>query len=295
MKIREDLWFDIIIYTVLIIISVATLYPFLNVVALSFNESSDTVRGGIHIWPRAFTLKNYEQIFKYDSLVVAAFNSVLRTIIGTIIGLVFTSMTAFVLSRKDFMFRTQSMLLFTITMYVSGGLIPSYLLIKQLNMFNTFAVYIIPGIIGVFMVILMRTYIDSLSFSLQESAMIDGANDFYIFYRIILPLCLPSLATVALFYAVGHWNSWFDAYLYTSGRKNLTLLQFELQKIIQDATAATGFKGATAEEMMERSQRITPKSIQMAITVIVITPIMLVYPFIQKYFIKGMTIGSVKG
>lgn len=294
-KTAFDFWFDLFIYAILIVVCVQTLYPFLNVLALSFNESGDAVRGGIHIWPRKFTLRNYEQVFQYKNLFTAFTNSVIRTLLGTALGLLFTSLTAFVLSRKDFIFRRQATLLFTVTMYISGGLIPSYLLMRQLNLFNNFLVYIIPGIIMVYCVILMRTYMDSLPFSLQESAMIDGASDFGIYTKIIMPLCLPSLATIALFYAVSHWNTWFDAYLYTSRKPDLTLLQFELQKIIQDTAAASGFAGASSQELAERARQVTPKSIQMAITIIVVTPIMLVYPFIQKYFIKGMTIGSVKG
>jgi len=288
-------WFDFMVYAVLILICIATIYPFLNVLAFSFNESGDSVRGGIHIFPRKFTLNNYMQVFKYDSIWRAFLNSALRTVIGTLLGMLFTSMTAFVLSRKDFVFRRISMLIFSLTMYVSGGLIPSYLLIRNLGLFDNFLVYIIPGIVSVWSIILMRTYMDSLPFSLQESAMIDGASDLYIYYKIILPLCLPSLATIALFYAVGNWNSWFDAYLYTSGKPNLTLLQFELQKILRDTTASAGYKPGTTEEMKQKAQQVTPKSLQMAITVIVTVPIILVYPFIQKYFIKGMTVGSVKG
>ena len=288
-------WFDFTIYTILILICIATIYPFLNVIALSFNNSGDSIRGGIYILPRKFTLDNYRQVFTYGTIWRASINSLLRTVIGTLLGILFTSMTAFVLSRKDFVFRRVAMLIFALTMYVSGGLIPSYLLIRQLGLMNNFAVYIIPAIVNVWCIILMRTYMDSLPFSLQESAMIDGANDFYIYYKIILPLCLPSLATVALFFAVNHWNSWFDAYLYTSSKPNLSLLQFELQKILRDTMASSGYKPTTTEEAKMLAQQVTPKSIQMAITVIVTVPIMLVYPFIQKYFIKGMTIGSVKG
>ncbi|MCL2322917.1 MAG: carbohydrate ABC transporter permease [Oscillospiraceae bacterium] len=288
-------WFDFTMYTILILICIVTIYPFLNVLALSFNNSGDSIRGGIYIFPRKFTLDNYRKVFTYSTIWRASINSLLRTVIGTALGVIFTSMTAFVLSRKDFMFRRVAMLIFALTMYVSGGLIPSYLLIRQLGLMNNFAVYIIPGIVSVWCIILMRTYMDSLPFSLQESAMIDGANDFYIYYRIILPLCLPSVATIALFFAVSHWNSWFDAYLYTSGKPNLSLLQFELQKILQDTMASSGYKPTTTEEAKMLAQQVTPKSIQMAITVIVTVPIMVVYPFIQKYFIKGMTIGSVKG
>ena len=288
-------WFDFTMYTILILICIVTIYPFLNVLALSFNNSGDSIRGGIYIFPRKFTLDNYRKVFTYSTIWRASINSLLRTVIGTALGVIFTSMTAFVLSRKDFMFRRVAMLIFALTMYVSGGLIPSYLLIRQLGLMNNFAVYIIPGIVSVWCIILMRTYMDSLPFSLQESAMIDGANDFYIYYKIILPLCLPSVATIALFFAVSHWNSWFDAYLYTSGKPNLSLLQFELQKILQDTMASSGYKPTTTEEAKMLAQQVTPKSIQMAITVIVTVPIMVVYPFIQKYFIKGMTIGSVKG
>ena len=288
-----DIWLDPIIYFIATVIFIATLYPFLNVLALSFNESSDSLKGGVYIWPRVFTLRNYAKIFEYKDLMTGFINTVLRTVIGTTLSLIFTSMTAFVLSRRDFFLRKLATVMFTTTMYVSGGLVPTYLLMRQLHLMNNFLVYIIPGLLWVYCVILMRTYIDSLPISLQESAVIDGANDFYIYLRIIMPLCLPSLATVLLFYAVGNWNDWFTAYLYTSGRKDLTLLQFELQKILQDSNAAANFSPDL--DMRSRIAEVTPKSVQMAVTVVVTVPIIMVYPFIQKYFIKGMTIGAIKG
>ena len=293
-KFRSDFWIDTVIYIILALISIVTLYPFLNVLALSFNDAIDSVAGGIYIFPRKFTTANYITVLKYPNLSIAFSNSVLRTVIGTIIGVFFTSTTAFVLSRKDFVAKKAMTLMFAITMYVSGGLIPSYLLMKNLHLFNNFLVYIIPGMVWTFSIFLMRSYIDGLSFSLQESAIIDGANDIQIYAKIILPVCMPSLATIALFYAVGHWNSWFDAYLYTSRTPSLTLLQFELQKIITDTAAASG-KNLTNEQLSQLATKVTPKSIQMAITIIVITPIIMVYPFLQKYFIKGMTLGAVKG
>jgi len=289
----EDIWMDFIIYPLLLFIFVATLYPFLNVVALSFNDSGDAVRGGIYIWPRMFTLQNYSKLIKYPNLPRAAVNSVLRTVIGTTAQLFFTSMTAFVLSRRDFIFRRQITLMFTITMYVGGGLIPSYLLIRSLGLMGSFWVYIIPGLIWMYCVILMRTFMDTIPASLQESAMIDGASDFYIYSRIIMPLCVPSIATVVLFYAVGQWNSWFDAYLYNYRNTDLTVLQFELQKILLDTAKAS--EGLVGQDMVRKMAEVSPRSVQMAITVVVTTPIILIYPFIQKYFIKGMMIGSVKG
>jgi len=292
-RFNGEVLLDIFCYTIVVFIFIVTLYPFLNVVALSFNLSSDTVRGGVYIWPRKFTLINYTKLTEYPALPRAALNSVLRTVISTSLGVLITSMAAFVLGRKDFIFRKQATLVFTISMYVSGGLIPTYLLIRGLGLMGTFWVYIFPGIVWVYCIILMRTFMDTIPISLQESAMIDGANDVYIYARIIMPLCLPSIATVVLFYAVSHWNSWFDAYLYNSRNADLSLLQFELQKIIQNTAAASD--GRTGQDMMRQVQGITPKSIQMAITVVVTLPILFVYPFIQKYFIKGMMIGSVKG
>jgi len=288
-----DVWLDFIIYPFMIFTFVAMLYPFLNVVAIAFNESADTVRGGIHVLPRRFTLINFTKLLEYPNLPRAAVNSMLRTVFGTALNVLVTSLAAYVLSRRDFILRRQLTLLFTISMYVSGGLIPSYLLMRSLGLMGSFWVYIIPGIIWVYCVILMRTFMDSIPISLQESAMIDGASDFFIYARIIMPLCLPSIATVVLLYSVGHWNDWFTAYLYNPRHPNLTVLQFELQKILQSTVQASS--GETGQDMMRKMQDVTPRSIQMAITVVVTTPIVLVYPYIQRYLIKGMMIGSVKG
>jgi len=291
--IKGDVWLDFIIYPFMAFVFVAMLYPFLNVVAIAFNESADTVRGGIHILPRRLTLLNFTKMLEYPNLPRAALNSVLRTVFGTALNVLVTSLTAYVLSRKDFVLRKQLTLAFTISMYVSGGLIPTYLLMRSLGLMGSFWVYIIPGVLWVYCVILMRTFMDTIPISLQESAMIDGASDFFIYARIIMPLCLPSIATVVLLYSVGHWNEWFSAYLYNPRSPDLSVLQFELQKILQSTANASD--GSTGEDMLRKMQDVTPRSIQMAITVVVTVPIVLVYPLIQKYLIKGMMIGSVKG
>lgn len=289
---------DAIIIIVLLLIGIITIYPFLNVLAISFNDSIDTVRGGITIFPRKFTLDNYKEVFRYPTLMTGAIVSTARTVIGTGASVICTAIMAYTLSRKDFVARKLFNLLFMVTMYVSGGLIPGYLLIRNLDLFNNFLVYILPGLVGAFYVFIVRSYIESLPYSLQESAMLDGANDFQIFWKIIFPLSKPSMATITLFYAVSQWNSWFDTYLYCASNKNLTTLQYELQKIIKSAAAAAqSAQNGNASAAIEaaKSHSITPQSIQMAITIIVVIPIILVYPKLQKYFVSGMTIGAVKG
>ena len=224
---------DIIIVLIMLWVIAITLYPFLNVIAKSFNDPVDTIKGGITIFPRKFTLNNYADLFLTGSNLPSAFRvSVLRTIIGTILGVFCNATFAFVLTRRDFMFRKLFTIMLVITMYVSGGIIPVYLLMRGLGLLNNFLVYILPTLIGAFYVIIIRSFMDGIPISLQESARIDGANDLYIFYRIIFPLCKPVLATVALFIAVGQWNSWFDTYLYNRSWVSLSTLQFELRKII---------------------------------------------------------------
>ncbi|MCV9888738.1 MULTISPECIES: carbohydrate ABC transporter permease [Bacillaceae] len=286
--------FDIINYIFLLIVMIVTLYPFLNVLAISLNESTDTVRGGIYAWPREFTLNNYLEIMKYDHLVTGFFNSVLRTVIGTILGVFAQAMVAFTLSRADFQGRKFVSTFLVLTMYFSGGLIPGYMLIRDLGLMNSFWVYILPGLVSAFNIIIIRSFMDGIPFSLQESAKMDGANDFTIFYRIILPLCKPVLATIALFVAVGQWNSWFDTYLFNSMNENLTTLQYELMKIL-DNTSMGGNVDANQMRPNEQQQnQVSPESIKMAITMVTVIPIMLVYPFVQRYFIQGMTLGAVK-
>jgi len=284
---------DNIIMVFMIFIIIVTLYPFLNVTAKSFNDPIDTVKGGVHIFPRVFTISNYTGLFEGGSNLPAAFRtSVLRTLIGTVSGLLCCAMFAFALSRADFMFRRSFTIILVITMYVGGGLIPEYLLIRNLKLINSFWVYIIPGLINAFNVIVIRAFMDTIPFSLQESAKMDGANDITIFFKIILPLCKPVLATVALFIAVGQWNSWFDTYLYARSSPELSTLQFELMKILDSAQSVGSATDIYSEGL--RSAKRNPEAIKMAITVIATVPILIVYPFLQKYFVSGITLGAVK-
>ncbi|GHT58443.1 sugar ABC transporter permease [Spirochaetia bacterium] len=284
---------DAVIVLIMCFIIVITLYPFLNVVAKSFNDPIDTVKGGIHIWPRSPTLDNYADLFSAGSNLPAAFRmSVLRTVVGTITGVLCCSMFAFSLSRRDFMFRKAFTTLLVVTMYVGGGMIPEYMLIRNLGLINNFWVYIIPGLVSAFNVIIIRTFIEGIPISLQESAKIDGANDIHIFFTIILPLCMPVLATVALFVAVGQWNSWFDTYLYARANKFLSTLQFELMKVLDSAQNVSSSADVYSEGL--RNAKRNPEALKMAITVVATVPILAVYPFLQRYFVSGMTIGSVK-
>ena len=284
--------FDIVLIVIMTIIAVITIYPFLNVLAISFNDATDSVKGGIHILPREFTLQNYKEIFDGSSkLPTGLIISILRTVIGTVTGVLASAMVAFVISRRDFVFNKLVTILFVLTMYIGGGLIPEYMLIKNVGLINNFAVYILPGLISAFNVIVIRSFIDGLPPALNESAMIDGANDFVVFTKIILPLCLPVIATVALFIAVGQWNSWFDTYLYARQNDGLTTLQYELMKVMGNAS---GSAKVDPNNPLVKASSVNPESIKMAITMVATAPILCIYPFVQKYFVTGMTLGAVK-
>lgn len=289
---KHDMVWDSIIGLFMLIFTVVTLYPILNTLAVSFNDGIDSIRGGITLWPRMFTLKNYSTVIHNPNLKQAAFISVSRTVVGTVVQVFLTAMLAYVVSRKEFVFKKQLSFIYVLTMYVGGGMIPTYILMKQLHLLNSFWVYILPGLVSAFNMIVIRTYMNGLPDSLVESAKIDGAGDFRIFIQIILPLCKPVLATVALFIAVGQWNSWFDSMLYCAQAPSLTTLQYELMKVLSAATQQGG--SATVEMAKNAGNIVTPKSIRAAITIITALPIVCLYPFLQRYFVSGLTIGGVK-
>ena len=289
---RKISTFDTVLVILMIIIAIVTIYPFFNVLAISLNDATDTVKGGIYILPREFTFQNYKEIFQGSSkLPQGLLISILRTVIGTFTGVLASAMVAYTLSRKEFVFNKFVTVIFVLTMYIGGGLIPEYMVVRGLGLVNNFAVYILPGLISTFNVIVIRSFIDGLPPALNESAMIDGANDFIIFTKIVLPLCLPVIATVALFIAVGQWNSWFDTYLYARSSDGLTTLQYELMKVMGNATASAK---VDPNNPVVQAASVNPESIKMAITMVATVPILLVYPFVQKYFVTGMTLGAVK-
>lgn len=285
---------DLLINIIMVFVVVITLYPFLNVLAKSFNDPIDTVKGGITIYPRAFTLQNYKDLFVAGSNLVRAFwNSILRTVIGAVLGPLCCAMFAYPLSRKDFICNKIFLRMLIITMYVSGGLIPSYLLIRNLHLMNSFWVYILPSLISAYNIVLIRSFMLNMPQAMSESARIDGANDLIIFFRIVLPLCKPVIATVMLYAAVAQWNDWFSTYIYMTGQAKNTLstLQFELMKILDSVN--TGGAVDIHSESLKMAQR-SPEAIKMAITVVCTVPILVVYPFVQKYFVSGIMLGAVK-
>ncbi|MBP1904233.1 putative aldouronate transport system permease protein [Paenibacillus turicensis] len=289
---KGDKVFNVCNVILMCLILVVTLYPFLNVLAISLNDSTDTVRGGIYLWPREFTLKNYETIFGYSTLIQGFKVTISRTIVGTVLGLLSSAMLAYTISRPDFLSRRFVSKFLAITMYVSGGLVPTFVLMRQLDLVGTFWVYIFPGIVSAFNVFVIRSFIDGLPYALQESANLDGANDLQIFYKVILPLCKPVLATITLFLAVGQWNAWIDTYMYNANKPQWTTLQFELMKILQSTNQ--GGKMTNANDLANQMAQVSPESIKMAITIVVTVPILVVYPFLQRYFVDGMTLGAVK-
>lgn len=269
---------------------VITLYPVLNTLAVSFNDGIDTVRGGIYLWPRKFTLKNYATVLHKQNMITGAYVTVARTIVGTVTALVSNALLAYIVSRKRFLFKSQLSLFWVITMYVNGGMIPVFLLYKNVHLTGTFWVYVVPGMISAFNMLVLRTYMLGLPDSLEESAQLDGAGYMTIFLKIISPLCKPVYATVALFVAVGQWNSWFDAMLYNRMKDQYTTLQYELMKLLSSVMQQSG----SADTMKNAANAITPTSIRAAATILTMLPIVCLYPFLQRYFVAGLTIGGVK-
>ncbi|OME84044.1 sugar ABC transporter permease [Paenibacillus sp. FSL A5-0031] len=295
---RGDLIFDICNYIFLTLLMVVTLYPFLNTAAVSLNNATDSIKGGIYLLPRIWTLDNYSYVLREATIFHATLISILRTVIGTIATVFCSAMVAYTITRQEYVLRKFVTIAFILTMYFNGGLIPNFLLIRDLGLLNNFWVYIFPGLIGVFNLIIIRSFIEGLPESILESARIDGAGDFKMFYSIVLPLCVPVLATVALFSAVYQWNQWFDVFLYNSSNIDLSTLQYELQKILQNSNASLTTKtagDAFANAGNSGANTVTPFAIRATMTIVASLPIIMVYPFLQKYFVKGMTVGGVKG
>jgi putative aldouronate transport system permease protein len=291
----ENTVFQSVNTLVMVLIIVCTLYPFWNTIAVSLNQATDTLRGGITFWPRKFSLQNYKIVFATGTIYNAFFISVARTVINTVINVFFTSMIAFALSRREFVLRKPFTMVLILSMYVNAGLIPNYFLMRSLHLTNSFFVYIVPGIVNAFNFVVIRTYMKSLPESIIESARIDGCGDFWIFIRIILPLCLPVLATIALFVAVDSWNAWFDTLIYNSGEARLHTLQYKLMEYIQSSQSQAKSAGDVGSMSMQSTAgMVTPVSIRAAVTVVAALPILVVYPFMQRYFVVGLNVGGVK-
>jgi putative aldouronate transport system permease protein len=291
----ENVVFHTLNTAFLILLAFITLYPFWNTIVVSFNDAMDSIRGGITFWPRRFSMYNYQTLFLTDAIPRAFLVSVARTLINLVTGVFFNAMIAFALSRNEFVLRKPFTLVLVLSMYVNAGLIPTFLLMRNLGFLNSFWVYIVPGIVNAFNFVVMRTYMRTIPESIVESARMDGYGDFYIFMRIILPLCLPVLATIGLFIAVGSWNAWFDTMIYNSGNVNLHTLQYKLMEYLQASQASSRTASEAQGMAMSRtSTMVTPLSIRAAITVVAAAPILAIYPFMQRYFVVGLNVGGVK-
>ncbi|MFD6757442.1 carbohydrate ABC transporter permease [Micromonospora gifhornensis] len=291
----ERIVFTTLNTTFLLALAAVMVYPLLNTLAISLNDGMDAVRGGIGIWPRDFSLQNYNVVFNMHTIYQAFFMSVLKTVVVVATNLFFTSMLAYALSRTEFIFRRPITVIFVLTMYFDAGLIPNYLLIKDLGMLNTFQAYWVPTIISAFNLIILRTYMKSIPEEIIESARMDGAGEFRTWWQIVMPLCKPALAVVGLFVAVGSWNAWLDTLLYASGNPALTTLQYELQKLLSSSMNAGVNSVAATGAAASGGQVTTPIALRSAITIVAAVPILFVYPFLQKHFVSGLMIGSVKG
>lgn len=285
----------IFIYTFLIVLAVSTLYPFLNAIVISFNQGIDTAKGGITLWPREFTVENYSIVFQDERLMKGFYISVMRTVIGTASAILATAIFSYGMSKKELVGRKYYMILCIITMYFSGGLIPSFLLMRNLGLMDSFWIYIIPSLIGVWNMIIFRTFFQGLPNGLEESARMDGCGNWGTLFRIVLPLSGPVIATLSLFSAVSHWNEWFMASIYIT-TEDLMPIQTILKQILASniVSEQSASLDAAALARMQQAKTITSKSLSMATMMVATLPIVMVYPFVQKYFVKGVLVGSLK-
>lgn len=288
--------FTILNYTFLALFALSTYYPFHYALIRAFNDGWDAIRGGLFLLPRVFTFDNIEQAFKDKVIYNAIGISALRTIIGTVLDVALTAMVAYALSRKDLPGKRGITFYFMLTTIFYGGFIPFFLLLKSLGFTNNnFMIYIIPNIFCFLYIVYMRSYFETLPSELRESAIIDGAGEFRIFTSIYIPLSLPMIATIGLFYGVNHWNDWFTGAYYVSNprMKPAATILYQIMQQYNYGQSSASFQRAIAGAG-ETVRATTPDSINMAFMILITLPIVCVYPFLQKYFVKGLTLGAVK-
>jgi len=282
-----------VILVFMVIILIITIFPFYYCVVQAFNNGVDSTMGGVYFFPRKPTLDNFKTLLADASWGRAIVISVLKTVCGTLLGLLVTGIVAYALSFEKVLFRNTYHKIYIFTMYFSGGMIPFYILLKSLVLINTFWVYIIPGMLNVYFMLIMINFYQSIPQSLYESAWIDGANDLIVFIKIALPLSKASLATVGLFFAVNQWNSWIDSVYYVT-KDSLRPMSYLMMQIINKSATASSVANAQSMGYAASALQSTTTSLQMAAMVLAVAPILMIYPFLQKYFVKGVMIGSVK-
>jgi putative aldouronate transport system permease protein len=279
-------------YVLLGLFGISCILPIIHIVSLSLSSEHAVLSGFVGLWPVGFTLDSYKLLIEGTRIVSAFKNSVQITVVGTILNLFFTILAAYPLSRTYFYGRKPLTMLILFTMLFSAGLIPSYLLVKSLGLVNTYGALWLPGLVGVYNLLVLKTFFENIPRELEDAARIDGCSETRLIMQIMLPLSMPVIATLILFYAVGHWNSFFNVMIYinSSEKHNLTVLV--QQMIMNNQLAQQVTEGRLSQDMMES---VTPQSIQSAGVIAMIVPMLIVYPFLQKYFVKGVMIGSIKG
>lgn len=282
----EDWVVDIIAYSFAMILIVSILVPFMQVVTISMSPASVVNQTGFHLIPLKFDFSGYEQIATDPNFWHSYLNTIVRTVAGTAAGVLVTMLTAYPLARQNLPYRRGIMMFVVFTMYFSGGMIPRYLLIKSLGLTNNFLVYILPCLITGFALIITRNFFMGIPPALEESAKIDGATNIQVLFKVYLPLSAPVVATISLWYCVQHWNAWMDNMLYVT-KKSMYVLQYVLQTILTN--------GQTADMETMTDVIVHTETMKMAALVLSLIPIVCTYPFLQKYFVKGMIVGSVKG
>lgn len=284
---------NVVVYGFLLFLFIITFFPFWHIFVLSLNDAADPTYGRFMFWPSSFSLESYKTVLQDAEILNSLGVTLSRTLIGVPITLACVSMLAYALSKRELVGWRGINLFFVFTMYFSGGLIPTYMVIRSLNLIDNFWVFIFPGMVNIFWVILVRTYMEGLPKEMEEAAQMEGANDIQIFLRIVLPVCIPVLATVTLFSAISHWNAWYDSYIYTY-EPALKTLPAVLVKILNQFQTNDMLSAAQQLANEQRKMPVSSESIRMTVTMVATLPIIIVYPLLQKYFLKGMLIGAVK-
>lgn len=282
-----------LLYGFLSVLFVVTFLPFWQIFILSINDGTDSLRGGFMLWPRVLNVESYRTVFANAEILSSIRLTLVRTLLGAPLSILCIALLAYSLSKKHLVGGRAINLFFIFTMYFSGGIIPTYMIIKSVHLIDSFWVFIFPGLINIFWMVLVRTYMEQLPREIEESAEIDGANDVRIFVSVILPVCVPVLATIGLFAAIFHWNAWYDSYIYTY-KPELKTLQAVLVKILNQYQTGDMLSHSQQLASDVKKTPVTSESIRMTVTMVATLPIILVYPLLQRFFLKGMLLGAVK-
>ncbi|MDD3279261.1 MAG: carbohydrate ABC transporter permease [Lachnospiraceae bacterium] len=288
---REDKAFNIIASILCILIFIVTVYPIWYCLIYSFNDGADAAKGGLYFFARKFTLENYKIVFKNDAIYPAFFMTILRSIIGTVLTVFLSGLAAYGLSKDSLIGRKVYMTLGAITLYFSAGVVQQYLLYREINILDSFSVYILPNIYQFYYIILFIAFYKAIPQALEESAQIDGAGYFKIFFRIIMPMSKPIFATVALFSGVWHWNDWFSPAFFIQNEKMMTLPGVLMRSMSLAEAQQTLQKMTSA---VTQASTTTMESVRYAMLIVSVLPVVIIYPFVQKFFLKGMMLGAVK-